>query len=220
MPPLTRPRIMVVEDQPLYRQMLTMLLSGIPDLELVGAYESAADARTVDAAAVDVALLDLHLPDGDGMSVGRALRAANPRIGIVLLSASDQMHTLLELPRAEADGWSYLSKTSSLGAAALLHAIRQSSQGRSVLDPAIRAERDIRADGPLAALSRRQREVLALVADGLTNTAIAERLALSSRSVDAHLAAVYAALGIHADGDRNPRVDAVRAFLAHTAPRG
>ncbi len=210
--------VAIVEDQPLYRQMLSMLISSADGLRVAGEYESVAAAASLDARTIDVALLDLRLGDGDGLSLGRRLRQRNPRIGALLLSASDSTHVLLDIPQPEAHGWGYLSKTSSLSAAALLWAIRAVAEGRTVLDPAIRARREVRAQSPLASLSARQREVLGLVAEGYTNVAIAEELGLSPRSIDAHLNAVYAGLGIQAHQDRNPRVEAVRAYLNYTAP--
>jgi len=212
-------RVGIVEDQPLFRKMLSVLLDATDGLVVAGEYASAAEAsQGLDARAVDVALLDLRLGDGDGLTLGRDLRRRNRSLGVLVLSASDSMHVLLEIPRHEAGGWGYLSKTSSLSAPALVFAIRSVAEGRAVLDPAIRAQREVRRQSPLAQLSARQREVLALVADGLTNSAIAVRLGISPRSVDGHLNAAYAGLGLQASPDRNPRVEAVRAYLAHTVP--
>ncbi|MFT4229754.1 MAG: response regulator transcription factor [Microbacterium sp.] len=210
--------VLVVEDQPLFRQMLTVLLDAEPGIRVVAAFGSSGAAERFDARLADVALLDLRLGDGDGIALGRQLRRRNPGLGVLVLSASDAMHVLLDIPGNEATGWGYLSKTSSLSAQALMYAIHAVAAGRTILDPAIRAQREVRRQSPLARLSARQREVVALVADGLTNVAIAERLGLSPRSVDAHLNAAYAGLGIQSAPDRNPRVDAVRAYLAHTAP--
>jgi DNA-binding NarL/FixJ family response regulator len=212
-------RVSVVEDQPLYRQMLALLLSSVHGIRLGAVCAGAAAALAeIDAAATDVALLDLRLPDGDGLAVGRELRRRNPDIGLIILSASDSMQALLEVPQAESRGWSYLSKTSSLSASALVHAIRRTAKGHSVLDPELAQRRRARVEGALAPLSPRQREVLALVAQGLTNSAIAERLGLSTRSVDAHVNAIYAELGIHGEGGVNPRVAAVRVYLSETVP--
>ncbi len=75
----------------------------------------------------------------------------------------------------------------------------------------------MRRNSPLSRLSARQYEVVALVAEGLTNAAIADRLGISPRSVDAHLNVAYAVLGLPASRERNPRVEAVRSYLEHTA---
>ncbi|MBF4561470.1 response regulator transcription factor [Microbacterium sp. VKM Ac-2870] len=208
--------VMVVEDQPLFREMLAVLLGEQNGLRVAAVAHSAEGARLVDARALDVALLDLRLPDGDGIGLGRELRRRHPTLGVLILSASDSISTLLEVPGGEAAGWGFLSKNSSLSASALVYAIRAVAAGRAVLDPAIRAQREIRRNSPLARLSARQREVVALVAEGLTNAAIAARLGISPRSVDAHLNAAYGVLGIPATRERNPRVEAVRSYLEHT----
>jgi len=210
-------RILVVEDQPLFKQMLDVLITSVPNFELVASVDRASAAGLIDARSIDVALLDLGLPDGDGISLGRRLRADNPRMGVVLLSASNNMHALLELPYAETAGWSYLSKLSCLSAAHLVRALRRSAAGESVLDPELVQQREFHDHGPLASLTPRQRQVVALVAEGLTNTAIAAELGLSRKSVDAHLNMAYTVLGIHSDGHRNPRVEVVRVFLRHTS---
>lgn len=208
--------VMVVEDQPLFREMLAVLLADQNGLRVSAVASSAQSARNSDVRTLDVALIDLRLPDGDGIRLGRELRLRRPGLGILVLSASDSISTLLEVPGSEAAGWGFLSKNSSLSASALVYAIRAVAAGRTVLDPAIRAQREIRRNSPLTRLSRRQREVVALVAEGLTNAAIADRLGISPRSVDAHLNAAYGLLGIPASRERNPRVEAVRSYLQHT----
>ncbi len=209
--------VMVVEDQPLFREMLAVLLGEQKGLRVAAVARSAEGTRVVDVRSLDVALLDLRLPDGDGISLGRELRRRRPGLGVLILSASDSISTLLEVPGAEAAGWGFLSKNSSLSASALVYAIRAVAAGRAVLDPAIRAQREVRRNSPLSRLSARQYEVVALVAEGLTNAAIADRLGISPRSVDAHLNVAYAVLGLPASRERNPRVEAVRSYLEHTA---
>jgi DNA-binding NarL/FixJ family response regulator len=210
-------RLAVVDDQPLYRHMLSSLLRAVPGVRSVVEAGSATEARSVlRPAELDVAILDIELGDGDGIELGRRLRSTAPGLGIVLLSAVDAMHRFLRLDRAEARGWSYLSKTSSLSAPALLASVRATADGRTVLDPALVAARAARRDSPVAALSPRQYEVLSGLASGLTNAAIGERLGIAVRSVDNHVNAVYAGLGVRSDGERNPRVDATLLFLEHT----
>lgn len=210
-------RLAVVDDQPLYRQMLASLLRGVPGVRSVVEASSAAEARRrIRAAEVDVAVIDIELGDGDGIELGRELRAADPELAVVLLSAVDSMHRFLRLGRAEVRGWSYLSKTSSLTSGALMTAIRATLDGRTVLDPALVAARTARRSSPVDALSRRQYEVLVALSSGLTNAAIAEQLGIAVRSVDNHVNALYGALGLRSDGARNPRVDATLLFLEHT----
>ncbi|WP_308798369.1 response regulator transcription factor [Agromyces silvae] len=210
-------RVAIVEDQPLYRQMLQSLLQTVTGFELRGVAGSVAEAReAVDPTGLDVALLDLHLPDGNGLDLGRSLQQSNPSLGVMLLSSDDHLHVLLDLPEAQQQRWSYLSKTSSLSAQALVAAVRATAQGRAVLDRALVERRNARANSRLAALSSRQLQILALLAEGLTNASIAQRLELAHRSVENHVNAVYAALGLTGSTEHNPRVRAVRMFLAES----
>ncbi|QRY41902.1 response regulator transcription factor [Microbacterium hominis] len=208
-------RVLVVEGQPLFRDLLAGLVDQQHDMRTVRACASMDDALAATDRAIDVALLGPRLPDGDGISLGHALRARSPRLGIIVLSAPDVHDQLREVHCSETAGWGVLSKNLSLTASALVYAIRSVAEGRSVLDPAIRAERATRRNNPLSRLSPRQREVLALVADGLSNAAIARRLAISPRSVEAHLRTSYALLGVGSDPERNARVEAARRYLAH-----
>lgn len=210
-------RVAVVDDQPLYRAMLTSLLRTVPGVRSVVEASSVAEARErLGPADLDVAIVDIELGDGDGIELGRELRRVNPGLAIVLLSAVDGMHRFLRLERAEARGWSYLSKSSSLSVPALLTAVRATVDGRTVLDPALVAARTARRNSPVASLSRRQYEVLTGLASGFTNAAIAEQLGIAVRSVDNHVNALYSSLGLRADGSRNPRVEATLLFLEHT----
>ncbi|MDY0830197.1 response regulator transcription factor [Microbacterium sp. BG28] len=213
---MARLRIALVEDQPLYRDMLVGLLRAVPDFDLVVAAGSAAETARFPRD-LDVALLDITLPDGDGIEVGRRLQERQSSLSVVLLSAVDRLNTLLDVPEEQRRRWSYLSKTSALSAPSLVSALRASAGGRSVLDRELVERRRARPRGRLAALSARQFEVLTLLAEGLTNTAIARRLNLADRSVDNHVNAVYSALGLGGDAERNPRVSAVRIFLEESA---
>ncbi|UIN30023.1 response regulator [Microbacterium binotii] len=213
---MARLRIALVEDQPLYRDMLVGLLRAVPDFDLVVAAGSAAETAAFPRD-LDIALLDITLPDGDGIEVGRRLQERQSSLSIVLLSAVDRLNTLLDVPEEQRRRWSYLSKTSALSAPSLVSALRASAGGRSVLDRELVERRRARPRGRLAGLSNRQFEVLTLLAEGLTNTAIARRLSLADRSVDNHVNAVYSALGLGGDAERNPRVSAVRIFLEESA---
>lgn len=212
-------RVAIVEDQPLYRELVHNLIASAPGFSVTAAVGSLAAARaSVDPEQIDVALLDLGLPDGTGLELGHELRTRNPRIGIVLLSAVDRMDSLLDIASEKQGGWSYLSKNASLSARELLLALRASAGGRTVLDRSILEKRMARSLSRLAALSSRQLHVLRLLAEGLTNASIAHELALSPRSVENHVYAIYTELSINRDDERNARVLATRAYLAETAP--
>jgi DNA-binding NarL/FixJ family response regulator len=198
--------------------MLASTLASSARLEIVAVAAGVAAARTaIDARATDVALLDIQLGDGSGIDLGVELRSANPNIGILLLSATDAMHALLDLPRSVSQGWSYLSKTSSLSLPTLIRAIEYTAEGRTVLDPEIVANRRPRRGSGLSRLSPRQFEVLQLLAEGLSNAGIASRLGLAPRSVDNHINAIYAELGLGSGGVSNPRVGAALRFIEESA---
>lgn len=209
-------RVAVVEDQPLYRQMLTGLLHAAPGTTVRASASSAAEGRALPADEIDVVLMDLDLGDGDGIDLARQLRARAPKLHVVVLSAADASHRLRALPRSERNAWSYLSKTSALSAASLLHALNSAAQGRPVLDRSLAEKRAVVQNGPLDALSGRQLEVLKLLAAGFTNAAIATELGIAVRSVDNHVNAVYLALGITATAHTNARVTAACLFLDNT----
>lgn len=214
-------RVLVVEGQPLYRDLLVGLIDSQADMRVVGASGTAAAALSAADCRIDVVVIGPRLPDGgDALSLGHAMRLRAPRIGVVAILPPRNARHVAELTGPQSVGWGVLLKSMSLTASLLVSALRAVSEGRSFLDPAIRQELDARRESAVSRLSARQREVLGLVAEGFSNAAIARRLALSPRSVEAHLRASYAVLGLGSDPERNARVDAARSFLAHVAQYG
>jgi DNA-binding NarL/FixJ family response regulator len=211
-------RVAVVEDQPLYRSMLVALLESQPDVRVLAVASGASEARAaVTPGLVDVAILDVELGDGNGIGLGVSLRRADAALGIVLLSSHDVMSLLLDLPPDMTRGWSYLSKNSSTAISTLMHALRATAAGGTVLDPELVQKATPRSGSAISGLSPRQYQVLQLLAEGLSNSGIAERLELSTRSVENHLNAIYATLNIEANSTRNPRVAAVLQFIEESA---
>jgi len=214
-------RVVVVEDQALFRSLLGDLIRSEDGFALVGSTGSVVEARALAAAHdVDVMLLDVELPDGNGFALGRSLRAARPGLGVVLLSGHDVMELLLALPDDERAGWSYLSKVSSTSRATLLRALRASARGASVLDPALLSRLTPRRGSPLAELTQRQLHALRLLAEGLSNPAIAREMDISRHSVDNLLNGVYSVLGVRDDGDVNSRVAAALHLVRDGATAG
>lgn len=212
-------RVAVVEDQPLFRSMLEHTLAGTPGLRVVASVGTVTEAlQRVTPENVDVAVLDIDLPDGNGIALGVTLRRRHPRLGILLLSAHDAMDLLLDLPGDVAVGWSYLSKTSGTSEEVLVAAVRAAAVGETVLDPALLARMAPRAGSDVARLTDRQYEVLRLLAQGLSNAGIGERLGITEKSVQNHVNAIYATLGIDVDPQRNPRVSAALRLLEETGP--
>jgi len=207
-------RVAVVEDQALFRSLLGDLIRHEEGFELVGTCASTAEARALAASRpADVMLLDVELPDGNGFALGRSLRAAQPGLGVVLLSGHDVMDLLLALPDDERTGWSYLSKVSSTSRATLLRALRASARGAGMLDPALLSRLTPRRGTALAHLTPRQLHALKLLAEGLSNAAIARDMGISTHSVDNLLNAVYAVLGVRNDDTLNSRVAAALHLL-------
>lgn len=212
-------RVAVVEDQPLYRSMLARTLAAHDELDVVATVGTVADARSVlTPGTADVAVLDIDLPDGNGIALGVQLRRRQPRLGILLLSAHDAMDLLLDLPKDVSHGWGYLSKSSSTTEEFLVDAVRAAARGQTVLDPALLAGMRPRRGSDVARLTDRQFEVLRLLAQGLSNAGIGERLTITEKSVQNHVNAIYASLGIDADREHNPRVRATLRLLEETGP--
>ncbi|MFT4306209.1 MAG: response regulator transcription factor [Microbacterium sp.] len=209
-------RLGIVEDHTLYRQMLIALLRGVPGIAIEASASGMRDALAFALPRMDVVLLDVQLGDGDGIELARRFRVTKPGIGIVLLSAVDVMDRLLGIPQEELRGWNYLSKDAALSASVLVNSILMAATGRTALDAALLRKRVPRAHSVVASLGGRQREVLALVAEGLSNASIAERLGIAPHTVDNHLIAVYGALGLRSDKERNPRVAATLRYLGET----
>ncbi|GHG55467.1 DNA-binding response regulator [Flavimobilis marinus] len=210
-------RVAVVEDHTLFRSMLEQVIRGADDLTLVSSSATVTDARVaIKPRKVDVVLLDIDLPDGNGIALGVMLCRADPNLRVVLLSAQNAMDLMLDLPKDVAGGWSYLSKTSTNDSEGLLHAIRVAAAGGSTLDPSLLDKMTPRVGTAVAKLTDRQYEVLRQIAAGLSNAGIAERLGITEKSVQNHVNAIYATLGIDANPTRNPRVTAALRLIEET----
>lgn len=155
--------------------LLATVLGMDGGLEVVGAFGGAEAAlRDVPSLKPDVALLDIELGGGiNGVQLGLLLREKLPGLGIVPLSNVRAPRLLPSIPRPQVSGWSYLLKRSVRDASVLRRAVDGASQGLVALDPSLVAGRQARDAGALAGLTERQRGILALVAEGLTNDAIA-----------------------------------------------
>jgi DNA-binding NarL/FixJ family response regulator len=209
-------RVALVEDEPLFRNLLQHYLTRQASLEVVGAFEDGPTAlREIPSLAPDVVTLDIELPGRvDGIQVGISLRQQLPSLGIVILSNHADPRFLGALPHEVTSGWSYLLKKSVSDMQTLDRAVEGAARGVVTLDPAVVAGMRPRVGSRLDRLTPRQREILELVAQGLTNAAIAERLVLAEKSVENQLTAVYGELGIDRREDAvHPRVSAVLAYL-------
>jgi DNA-binding NarL/FixJ family response regulator len=190
--------VLIVDDHEVLASSLAMVLDGERDITAVGTAHTLDQAlEMVRTVRPDVVLLDHRLPDGDGVSAIPALRALRPEMGVVVLTASAADHVLMAAIEAGASG--FLSKTRSIDEVAA--AVRAAAAGESVISPELLARLLPRfqrngANGG-ADLTEREREVLSLVAEGLSNGAIAERLVVSVHTVRNHIASLSAKLGAH-----------------------
>ena len=209
-------RVAVVEDESLLLDLLRTALHQPPAIEVVGVYKRSEDAlQHIPSLDLRVALLDIELGAGlSGIQLGLLLRERLPNLGIVLLSNHWLPHFIATLPPASMAGWCYLLKRSVADVDTLARAIRGAAAGLMVLDPYIVARRRPRAGGALARLTPRQRDVLALIAQGFTNAVIAQRLHLAPGTVENQVNLIYQALDLGQDAPQfNHRVRAVLLYL-------
>jgi DNA-binding NarL/FixJ family response regulator len=209
----SRIRVLLVEEDSLLRDMLRAVLSADPRLALAGLTGSASEAaRMAESEHPDVALIGL---DGDGetdaLTLARSLAGAGgPRI--VFLADRPDRRALAALPAFRAAGWSYLLRQSVSDVSTLVRAIEGAAMGLVVLDPQV-VESLGRRESRLSALTRRQLEVLALMAKGYNNAAIARALVLEEKSVENHINAIFGQLNLSRDNVAHPRVKAVLMYL-------
>lgn len=216
-------RVVVAEDDYFVRAGLQRLLDGEPDIELVGAYETA-DALLASIAddRPDVVLTDIRMPPrglDEGIALAQELRKSHPDVGVVVLSNYAEPRHALRLFENGAEGRAYLLKQRVATRNGLARAITDVAKGGSAVDPnVVTALLDSRpAPGsPLAALTGREREVLALVAEGHSNERISELVALSKGAVEKHVNGIFAKLGLAYDPRVSRRVKATLTYLQQT----
>jgi DNA-binding NarL/FixJ family response regulator len=215
-------RIALGEDSLIVREGVRQLLAIDPDVEIVAAVADADSLRDAcDRHQPDVVLTDIRMPPtntDEGIRLAGELRDRHPSIGVVVLSQfADPLYALDLLDRGS-DGRAYLLKERVHNRAELMAAIRAVADGGSLIDPKIveslvaarsRAERS-----PLNELTAREREVLSEIAQGRSNTAIAESLFLTKRAVEKHINSIFLKLGLADAEDVSKRVKAALLFLS------
>lgn len=191
---VTTIRILLVDDHPVVRAGLVGLLSSQPDFEVVGEASNGLEAlELLDKLRPDVVLMDLRMPQMDGVSAIRQIRAKFPKVQILVLTTYDTDSEIVRAVEAGATG--YLLK--DVPREELFRAVRLCAQGEAVLSPPIAARLLGRMRGPTEEnLSMRELEVLSLVAKGFSNKEVARKLKISEATVKTHLLHAFAKLGV------------------------
>ena len=211
-------RVVVAEDSVLLREGLARLLEEA-DFDVVARCEDADDLLAkVENCVPDVAIVDIRLPpthNDEGLQAALEIRKSHPSMGVLVLSQYVEVGLALTLLAESAEGVGYLLKDRIADVKGFVAAVRRVAEGGSALDPAIvsRLVGRQRRDNPIDSLTPREREVLELMAEGLSNSAISGRLFVTDRAVEKHVTNIFAKLRLAADGDAHRRVLAVLAFL-------
>ena len=214
---MTRSRVVVAEDDVLLREGIASLLDGA-SYDVVGqAGDAEALDRLVHDQTPDLVIIDIRMPPTntwEGLDAARSIRLELPQIGILLLSAHVEIETAIDLLEG-GERIGYLLKSRVMRAADLVDALERILAGGCVVDPALVQElvTQRRRQDPLGALTAREREVLALMAEGRSNNGIAGRLFISEGAVEKHVRSILAKLRLPAVEENHRRVLAVLTFL-------
>jgi DNA-binding NarL/FixJ family response regulator len=214
-------RVVLAEDSYLVREGVRLLLETVDEVDLVATCESLPELlETVAELEPDVVLTDIRMPPtgtNEGIRAAEQLRSTHPGIGVVVLSQYVDPSFAVGLFAAGSGGRAYLLKERVGDVDELLRAIRAVAQGGSVMDPAVVdalvSARRVRPS-VLDRLTARETEVLAQIATGRNNAAIAKALVLSERAVEKHINSIFAKLELTAEPDVHRRVRAVLLYLA------
>jgi DNA-binding NarL/FixJ family response regulator len=220
-------RLVFADDNYLLREGVTQLIEGQPELALAATatdLQSLLDA--VDREKPDVVITDIRMPPtgtDEGIRAAEQLRTTHPKTGVVVLSQYVEPEYALSLLSKGAAGRAYLLKERVSDIDQLVHAVTEVARGGSVIDPkvveALVAARARKPDSPLQDLTPREQEVLAAIAEGKNNAAIAKQLFLTERAVEKHINSIFSKLGLQEEKDAHRRVRAALLYLseAHQA---
>ena len=192
-------RLFLLDDHEIVRRGFADLLAEVDDIEVVGEAATVAQALArIPACRPDVAVLDARLPDGSGIDVCREVRSRDPGVRCLVLTSYDDDEALFAAVMAGASGYLLKQARSS----SLIEAIRAVAAGQSLLDPSVtgrlleRLRRPPEPDRRLSALTDREREILDLIADGLSNREIGQRLFLAEKTVKNYVSSLLAKLNL------------------------
>ena len=215
-------RVVVADDVMLTRQGIVSLLVGA-GIDVVAEAEDAESLlRHVRLARPDAAIVDIRMPPthtDEGLVAAQAIQAEHPGVGVLVLSQYVEPSYAMRLIEEHPERIGYLLKERVFDIAILVDALRRIADGETVIDPTIvsRLVGRRRREDPLADLTPREREVLSLVAEGLSNKAIAGRLFVTERTVEAHVKQIFLKLQLDVNPESHRRVLAVIAYLRTAA---
>ncbi|MDP6550098.1 MAG: response regulator transcription factor [Dehalococcoidia bacterium] len=214
-------RVLIVEDEPFFREMLQRSLSDEPDIEVVGMTDNGDLAvQLAEALEPDAILMDIEIEGTlDGIEAALRIKQERPKTGIVILSAHRDRRYITGLPFYDNPGWSYLLKQTVPDVATVVRAIQGCMQGMIMLDPAVVEKLRPKEGSALERLTKRQRSVLELMAQGYNNAGIAERLTLAEKSVGTYINVIYQELEVSGVEDVHARVRATILFLNESQSR-
>ena len=211
-------RVVLADDSVLLREGIARIL-GEADIEVVGqAGDGEELLRKVRGHKPDVAVVDIRMPPDfvdEGLRAARAIRTELPGTGVLILSQYAEQHFAMSLLSEGAEGMGYLLKDRVGEIDRFVDAVRRVADGGSALDPEVVAlmvgKRE--SDGPMNRLSPRERDAMELMAEGLSNKAIAEKLVVTERAVERHITSIFGKLDLPATGEQHRRVLAVLRYL-------
>ncbi len=211
-------RVVVADDVLLTREGIVRLLQEA-GIDVIGEAEDAEGLlRNVRRDRPDVAIVDIRMPpthSDEGLVAAQSIRAEHPEVGVLLLSQYVEPSYAMRLIEEQPERVGYLLKERVFDIATVVDALRRIVDGETVIDPTIVARllgRRRRGD-PLSKLTEREREVLGLIAEGMSNHAVAARLYITERTVEAHVTKIFQKLGLAESPEQHRRVVAVLAFL-------
>jgi DNA-binding NarL/FixJ family response regulator len=211
-------RAVVADDAMLTREGIVRLLddAGVEVVAQVGDADQL--LKEVALTKPDVALVDIRMPPtfrDEGLVAAKRIRAEHPNVGVLVLSQYVEPSYALDLLQDHPQRVGYLLKERVFDIATVVDALRRLMDDETVVDPTLVARlfRRQRRTDPLASLTEREREVLGLIAEGLSNRAIAERTSIAERTVEAHVTQIFLKLGLSDSPDQHRRVLAVLTFL-------
>src|SRR3954465_10789030 len=219
-------RVVVGEDSAGVREGIQRMLERRDDIDVVAACADAATLRAAIAEhAPDVVLTDIRMPPtltDEGIQIAVELRSSAPEVGVVVLSQHVEPAYALTLLEGGSSRRAYLLKERLRDATELTRAIREVAAGGSVIDPLVVDElveaRIARSNSPLRELTESERVILAMIAQGLSNSAIAEQLVVTKRAVERHINAIFLKLDLRDAEDVSRRVKAALVYLSDQGP--